>query len=130
MGGYFFWPLLLGGAGLALVGLYCYLYWAPVAYELAGDTLTVFFRACRKRFTGATGCQRIDQPLSMWTTMRVCGNGGVFAGCGLCYNRRWGLFHAYVTREKHPALVLVETSRGKVLISPRDPEAFVSEGGG
>lgn len=44
-----FFPLtLLVGGLLVLLGLYCYLFWSPVAYELADNTLTVFFRASRK----------------------------------------------------------------------------------
>ncbi len=124
--GLWFWPLLVAGGGLALLGLYCYLWWSPVAYEVADDTLTVYFRAGRKQFPGVTRCEPVTQPLSMWTTVRVCGNGGLLAGAGLFYNRRWGLFRAYVTCSDVSRFVLVKTSLGKVLISPADPSPFIA----
>jgi hypothetical protein len=37
----------------------------------------------------------------------------------------FGLFRAYVTSIRASDLVLVETTNRKILISPRDPEAFV-----
>jgi hypothetical protein len=117
--------LFLVGALLLAILLVCYFFWAPVAYELADDTLTVFFRASRKRFDGVTRCSLIAKRLP-WLTIRLWGNGGVFAGAGIFWNRRYGIFRAYVTRSKHTELVLVETKRRKIIISPEDSRAWLS----
>lgn len=122
VGGCFFPLTLLVGGLLALLGLYCYLFWSPVAYELADNTLTVFFRASRKRFDGVTRCSLITERLPR-LTLRLCGNGGLFAGAGIFWNRRYGIFRAYVTRTKHTELVLIETNRRKIIISPENPRA-------
>ena len=50
--------MLLGSALLSIVALFCYLY-APVAYELTGDQLTVRFRLGQKVFQGVTGCETL-----------------------------------------------------------------------
>jgi hypothetical protein len=50
------------------------------------------------------------------------------AGAGIFWNRQFGVFRAYVTRCKHTELVLVETTRQKIIISPADPQAFWSAG--
>lgn len=123
--GCFSLPALLVGGLLALLGFYCYVFWSPVAYELADNTLTVFFRASRKRFDGVTRCSLITERLPC-LTIRLCGNSGVFAGAGIFWNRRYGIFRAYVTRNKHMELVVVETQRRKIIISPEDPQAWIS----
>ncbi len=122
----FFQPVArLVGAILAALGLYCYWFWSPVAYELENGALTVCFRASRKRFDGVTGCSLITERLPC-LTFRLCGNGGVFAGSGIFWNRQFGVFRAYVTRSKPTELVLVETARQKIIISPADPQGFVT----
>jgi hypothetical protein len=62
----------------------------------------------------------------MWVGIRLFGNGGLFAGQGFFWNRMFGLFRAYVTSARPADLVLVETTNRKILISPRDPQAFVT----
>lgn len=109
---------------LFLAGAYCHWFWSPVAYELEGDTLTVFFRASRKTFPSVIRCSPVRERFSLMT-IRLCGNGGVFAGSGIFWNKRHGVFRAYVTRSKPPELVLVETRTRKVLISPEDPAGLV-----
>ena len=66
--------LLVGGAGLAAVTLGCYFY-APIAYELTGDQLTVRFRVSQKVFTGVTRCETLTAR-PPW----ACGSGAM-AGC-------------------------------------------------
>jgi hypothetical protein len=89
----------------------------------------VCFRARRKQFDGVRRCslftERIARP-----TLRLCGNGGVFAGSGIFWNRRLGVFRAYVTRCKHTEWVLVETNRQKIVISPADPQGWVAGAAG
>jgi hypothetical protein len=114
--------LLLGGAILvAVVGL-CYLF-APVAYELTGDQLTVQFRVGQKVFPAVTRCQTLTVRPPMG--LRLWGNGGLFAATGIFWNKAFGIFRAYVTSARYQDYVLVETRTRKVLISPENPEDFV-----
>jgi hypothetical protein len=116
--------LLLGGAILgAVVGL-CYLF-APVAYELTGDQLTVRFRVGQKVFPEVTGCQTLTARPPMG--LRLWGNGGLFAATGIFWNQAFGIFRAYVTSARYQDYVLVETRTRKVLISPENPEHFVRD---
>jgi hypothetical protein len=114
--------LWLGGTVLAAIIFFCYLY-APMAYELTGDQLTVRFRAGQKVFPAVTGCAtlaaRPPRGLRLW------GNGGLFAATGIFWNKAYGVFRAYVTSARYQDYVLVETRAQKILISPEDPEAFV-----
>jgi hypothetical protein len=121
--GFFEPPMFLAALFLLLIGCYCYFFWSAVAYELSGDTLTVFFRASRRQFRPVIRCSLIDGRLGMG--IRLCGNGGVFGGSGIFWNRRFGVFRAYVTRSKPSELVLVETATRKILISPEDPAGLV-----
>ncbi len=115
--------LLIGGAVLAAVVLFCYLY-APIAYELTGDELTVRFRAGQKVFPAVTRCSTLSARPPMG--LRLWGNGGLFAATGLFWNRAYGVYRAYVTSARYQDYVLVETKTRKILISPEAPQAFVN----
>ena len=106
---------------MASVDLYCFLT-APVAYEIDRGVLTVFRRAGQMSFFPVVRCGRPDGKPAL--TIRLWGNGGVFAGTGIFWNRAWGVFRAYVTASSYKDYVLVETQDKKVLISPEDPAAF------
>ena len=113
---------LFPGLLLAGICLGCYLY-APVGYELSGDRLIVRFRRGEKEFGPVVGCSLVAAYPS-WS-LRLWGNGGLFAGTGIFWNRAWGVFRTYVTSARPQDMVLVETQTGKILISPRAPEEFV-----
>lgn len=112
-----------GGGLLALVVFFCYLY-APIAYELTGDQLTVRFRVGQKVFNAVTRCETLaacpPRGLRLW------GNGGLFAATGIFWNKAYGVYRAYVTSARWQDYVLVETRTQKILISPENPENFVS----
>ena len=114
--------LLAGGAVLGAIVFLCYLY-APVAYELTGDQLTVRFRSGQKVFPAVTGCSTLTARLPMG--LRLWGNGGLFAATGIFWNKAWGVYRAYVTSARYQDYVLVETRTQKVLISPENREEFV-----
>ena len=114
--------LLLGGAGLATVAFFCYLY-APIAYELTRDQLTVQFRMGQRVFNGVTGCETLTARPPMG--LRLWGNGGLFAATGIFWNKAYGVYRAYVTSARYQDYVLVETRTQKILISPENPENFV-----
>jgi hypothetical protein len=114
--------LWLGGAVLAMVTLFCYLY-APIAYDLTGDQLTVQFRVSQKVFNAVNRCSiltaRPPRGLRLW------GNGGLFAATGIFWNKEYGVYRAYVTSARYQDYVLVETPAQKILISPENPAEFV-----
>jgi Bacterial PH domain len=96
---------------------------APVSFELDRGALTVVTRAGRRSFGPVVRCSRLDGKPGL--TLRLWGNGGVFAGTGIYWNRQWGVFRAYVTAGSYDDYVLIEMMDKKVLISPEDPAAFV-----
>jgi hypothetical protein len=114
--------LLIAGALLAGISLLrCLL--APVGYDLADGMLTVRFRFEKKRFGPIVRCSRPTQRVRF--SIRLFGNGGLFAGTGIFWNRSYGVFRAYVTSARPTDLVLVETPRRRIIISPEHPEKFI-----
>jgi uncharacterized membrane protein YfcA len=116
--------MLLAGVLLSVIVLACYLFWTPVAYELDNEQLTVFFRIGQVRYRPVVKCSRQESKLGFG--LRLCGNGGLFAGSGIFWCRRLGVFRAYVTSAKFQDWLLVETTKTKILISPADPQAWVT----
>ncbi len=108
---------------LGVITLGCYLR-APVAYYASRTGLTVLFRLGRKSFGRIVKTSPVQERLGL--TLRLWGNGGLFAGAGIFWNRQWGLFRAYVTTSHPPDLVLVETETSKVLISPAHAEELLA----
>ncbi len=58
-------------------------------------------------------------------TVRLWGNGGVFAGTGIFWNKRYGVFRMYVTNARQKDFVVVETENQIVIISPENPQVFI-----
>jgi hypothetical protein len=114
--------MLFGCAGLATVAFFCYLY-APVAYEINGDELTVRFRLGQKVFQAVTGCETLSARPPRG--VRLWGNGGLFAATGIFWNQAYGVFRAYLTSARYQDYVLVATRTQKILISPENPAEFV-----
>ena len=87
--------LLWAGTVLAVVVVLCYLS-APVAYEIKGDQLLIISRLGNITFGPVTGCSFVynDKPSF---GIRLWGNGGLFAGTGIFWNKKYGIFRAYVT---------------------------------
>ena len=118
-------PLLAAAIILSVVVAICFFFWTPVEYEFTGGELTVLFRIGRKRYGPVIKCSAVDTPLR--AGIRLFGNGGVFAGSGIFWNRKYGVFRAYITSTKPRDLVMVETPSTKIFISPADPRAWVRE---
>jgi hypothetical protein len=116
--------LLFAGVVLLIISFGCYLR-APVAYDVTQGVLTVLFRYGLKELGPVTNCSPVPEKIPF--TIRVWGNGGLFAGTGFYWNKLWGIFRAYVTTSQRSNLVLVETASQKVLISPADATALISD---
>jgi hypothetical protein len=114
--------IVIPAALLAAVTLGCYIR-APVAYEVSTGDLIILFRLGFRRFGSVITAGKSKK--SMDRSIRLWGNGGLFAGTGIFWNGTLGIFRAYVTTSDHEKMVLVETLAGKVLISPTDPDAFL-----
>lgn len=122
-GGLFDNALLFGGAALGVIACLCYLL-APAAYEVSDGRLTVLLHAGKRCCGRIDSCSRVNERLPF--TVRLFGNGGVFAGTGIFWNKRYGVFRVYVTSARHTDAVLIQTENCKVLITPEDPQAFVA----
>jgi len=116
-------PLLLGGVLIVVISVVCYLR-APVAYAIEQDALTVIFRLGKAQFSPIVSCSLLTQPIP--PSMRLWGNGGLFAATGVFWNKAYGTFRVYLTNVKPANQVLVETTRQKILISPEQPEVFMA----
>lgn len=118
-------PAMLIGAGLvSVVILGCYLAWAPIAYELEYETLTVRFRIGAVRYGPVVRCGPLEAPICR--AIGLCRNGGVFALSGIFWSKRLGIFRAYATTLKTDQLVIMETAKHKVVISPAEPQKFMA----
>ena len=116
--------LLIVGSILAVISVICYVR-SPVAYDISNRVLTVLFRAGSKEFGPIVACKKVPGKFGM--TLRLWGNSGLFSGTGIYWNRKWGIFRAYVTTSDRAVLVLVETPTHKVLVSPADSQLFVDD---
>ena len=117
---------LIAGAVLSGICVLCYLF-APVAYGLSDGQLIVFSHVGSKHFGPVVRCSQIQAPVPwrLWLGVRLFGNGGLFAGTGIFWNRIYGVHRAYVTSSRYSDLLLVETTTRKIVISPENPKAFV-----
>ncbi|GBF29018.1 hypothetical protein MnTg03_00583 [bacterium MnTg03] len=124
IGAYYEPRLVWAGIVLTLLVVFCYLT-APVAYEIKGDQLLVITRIGHKIFGPVTGCSFVydDKPSF---GIRLWGNGGLFAGTGIFWNKKYGIFRAYVTTGAKSHLVLVDTPATRVVITPEDPDQFIA----
>jgi hypothetical protein len=113
---------------LALTGLGCFVL-APVAYELSDGRLTVMLRLGRLRYGPVVRCMSREEvaslPNLMWG-LRLFGNGGVFAGIGIFWSPALGVYRAWVTSARRADLVVLNTLKTRVLITPQDPEGFIA----
>lgn len=124
--GFFLSGLFVAGALLAVLSLGCYLT-APVAYDVLDGMLLVHTRLGTRRFGPVMRCLPLDAAdKPRCRSVRVWGNGGMFAGTGLFWSRQHGYFRAYVTRSHAEDLMWVETAKTRVLISPENPGAFMA----
>ena len=122
VGGIYHKDLLLAGALLGVIALFCYLL-APVSYDVTDGHLTVVLRVGRISYGPVLACARLTERLPF--TVRLFGNSGLFAGTGIFWNMRDGIFRVYATSAKPTDAVLVRTEKYKVLITPENPDAFV-----
>ena len=125
LAGAFFIPVLLwGGLFLVIIDVFCYLS-APIAYEFNGNKLMVISRMDKKIFGPVLSCSLIGEEKPAFS-IRLWGNGGLFAGTGIFWNKKYGVFRAYVSTGERSKLTLIETPNSKVIITPENPKDFLA----
>ena len=107
---------------LAVLLIICYLT-APASYQIQNGNLIIWKNFGKKEFPNVINCYLMHEKPSF--TVRVFGNGGVFAGTGIFWNKKFGFFKAYVTTGKTSNMVIVDTEKETVIISPINPNSFI-----
>lgn len=122
IGGFHDQNLMFGGILLAIVAFVCYLL-TPASYDVSNGCLTVLLHAGRRSFGEIVECASLAErpPFSI----RLFGNSGLFGVTGIFWNKHYGIFRVYASSARQQDLVLVQTKKYKVLITPQDPQAFL-----
>lgn len=109
---------------VALSCLICFL-WTPRTFEISDDFMfTVHYRLGSRQFGPVLKCSRITERIG---GIRLCGNGGLFSLTGWFWAKKYGRFRMYSTSANYRDLVLLETDRCKIMISPENPNAWLSD---
>jgi len=114
--------LIIAALIMLIILIFCYLY-APTSFEISDSRLIVYRNYGKIEFNHITGCRAIEKKVPF--TIRLWGNGGVFAGTGIFWKRLYGVFRMYITHAKQSEFVVVETVRQIIIISPENPKVFI-----
>lgn len=94
-------------------------------YRIVGDRLVI------ERLIWKTELDLNDlesasyDPTAMENSLRLFGDGGLFAFVGLFWNRKLGRYHSYATAPR--LAVVLKFSQKTVVVTPEKPEQFVAE---
>ena len=114
---------------LAMVGVPLAALLGSMPFMVRGYVLTDH-HLCVRRLGWSTilplaGLTRVSgEPDGLRGTLRLFGNGGLFAICGWFWNRRWGRFRAYAT-DPERIVMLCYASGMKIVVSPGDVQHFI-----
>ena len=114
--------LIIAALIMLIILVFCYLY-APTSFEISDSRLIVYRNYGKIEFNRVTNCRIIEEKVPF--TLRLWGNGGVFAGTGIFWNKLYGVFRMYITHAKQSEFVVVETERQIIIISPENPKMFI-----
>jgi hypothetical protein len=64
-------------------------------------------------------------PEAMKGSLRLCGNGGLFAFCGWFRNKKLGVYRAFATDLRRS--VVLRFGARTVVVTPDDPQQFLAE---
>jgi hypothetical protein len=107
--------LIIAGAALFMIN----------GFEMDGDVLRVKRPAWTTPIS-LSGLRSVEfDPEAMKRSIRVVGNGGLFAFNGLFWSKKFGKFRVYVT-DLEKGVVLKFADR-VVVVSPDEPERFIDE---
>ena len=94
-------------------------------YTLDNDRLIIHRLGWASRLDLASLASAAYDPLAMTGSIRIAGNGGLFAFCGWFRNKKLGNYRAFGT-DPHRSVVLRFSDR-VVVVTPDAPERFVDE---
>jgi len=114
--------LIIAALIILIILIFCYFY-APTEYEISDSRLIVYRNYGKIEFNRVTNCRLIEEKIPF--TIRLWGNGGVFAGTGIFWNKLYGVFRMHITHAKQSEFVVVETDRQIIIISPENPRMFI-----
>ena len=97
----------------------CY---APLRYELRENYLLIK-QVKKERRIPFDKIRKVERIKDLGSTIRTGGIGGVFGFTGNYSSSKIGPFKGYITNQSK--LVLIETTEGKYVISPAEPEKFI-----
>ena len=121
---FFDYGFLIPSSLLFIICFFCWIY-SPSSYEIEGNDLIVNFNCGKKVFKSIKSVSTVDKEISGFG-LRLFGNGGVFSGTGIFWNRKLGVFRVYVTSARKKEMLLLETDKDKVIISPLKQEKFLT----
>ena len=95
------------------------------SYAITEDAIFIrrLFWTTRLNRAGLKSAEVI--PKAMSRSLRTCGNGGGFSFTGWYWSKQLGFYRAFVTDLDRTVVLRFETRT--VVVSPSDPEEFVSE---
>ncbi|MFD2754127.1 PH domain-containing protein [Comamonas terrae] len=117
------WPLLLPLVVLAVCALF-----TVRGYVVTADALLVrrLLWTTRLPWAGAAALQSVHaEPDAMRGSMRLWGNGGLYAFTGLFRSKKLGRYRAFVM-DRHRTVVLRLAGR-TIVVSPASPQDFVRD---
>ena len=94
-------------------------------YTLDNGRLIIHRLGWSSRLDLASLVSAVHDPLAMTGSIRIAGNGGLFAFCGYFRNKRLGNYRVFGT-DPHRSVVL-RFSDQVVVVTPDAPERFVEE---
>ena len=95
------------------------------SYAITDDTILIrrLFWTTRLERSGMKSAEFL--PNAMSKSLRTCGNGGAFSFTGWYWNKSLGFYRAFVTDLNRT--VVLRFAKRTVVVSPIDPEEFVSD---
>jgi hypothetical protein len=116
-------PVGLALLFVPLVVLVCSVPFAILGYSLEGSELLVRRLGWHSRVSVEGLREIIIDPKAMRKSLRLFGNGGLFAFAGWFWNRRIGRYRAFATDFKRA--VVLKFPQRTIVITPEKPEEFV-----
>ena len=117
------WFWLPTMVGLPLVILVATAFFGIRGYEIAGHTLTVQRLGWKSQVELRNLMSAEVVPTAMDGSLRLLGNGGLFAFSGKFRNQTLGSYMAYATNPRNS--VVLKFPQKTVVLTPDDPRSFV-----
>ena len=94
-------------------------------YTVTGRELRIERLGWSTRWPLAMFSGGLVDPEAMKGSLRLCGNGGLFAFCGWFRNKKLGVYRAFATDLRRS--VVLRFGARTVVVTPDDPQQFLAE---